>query len=139
MSFALAYPTGFAPACGKTSSASVDKAVSKRTKPPNNCSQCVALRSRVSEKKMVWNFAPDKAIGTIASVCLTHKNCGYFGFGVDDYFNCNVENCGQVACGKIIGSSKKGKQSPSMSDYGIVGTSTALDDGSYVDYCVDIE
>lgn len=95
--------------------------------------------SQTDTKKMVWDFATSHANGTIACVCLTHKNNGLFGFGVNSYFNTSRANLENIIVGTIITQSRKGKQGLNTANYGIVGSQLSLNDGSYVDFCIDSE
>lgn len=93
--------------------------------------------SQANMKKFVWDFATSHSNKKIACVCLTHRNAGLFGAGVETWRNTVRNNHGQIALGTAIAQSSKGKQSRNQTDYGLVGQNLTLTDGSYVDFCVD--
>lgn len=90
-------------------------------------------------KVLVFDFATSHANKRIASVALTHRNAGMIGMGVPAWFNSNRTIRAQIAVGTSIVKSKKGKNVNSTTTYGRVGSNLALDDGSYVDFCIDAE
>lgn len=93
--------------------------------------------SATDTKIMVWDFSTSHANGTIASVALTHRNNGLFGFGMSSYQSTGRSCYGRIALGTTITQSSKGKQSRNSSCYGVVGSNLSLNDGSYVDFCID--
>ncbi len=95
--------------------------------------------SATDTKKMVWDFSTSHANGTIASIALTHRNTGLFGFGISSWQNTQRTCRGRINLGTIITQSKKGKQARNSSCYGVVGSNLSLNDGSYVDFCVDAD
>lgn len=95
--------------------------------------------SQSTVKKMAWTFDTTKANRRIASVALTHKNNGLFGFGADTWHNTGRNMRGKIALGSIFTQSSKGKQSQNFHNYGVTGTNLLLENGSYVDFCIDAE
>lgn len=93
--------------------------------------------SQPNTKKFVWDFATNHVNNRIACVCLTHRNAGLFGAGVETWRNTGRANLGQIALGTVITQSSKGKQAQNSNNYGVVGQNLSLSDGSYVDFCVD--
>ena len=93
--------------------------------------------SSATTKKFVWDFGTDKANGTHRTVCLTHKNAGLFGFGTEAYNNSEVNNMAYIALGTVLPNGESGKQTYEAAFAGTVGSSTALTDGSYMDFCID--
>ena len=93
--------------------------------------------SATDQKVMVWDFSTSHANGTIASVALTHRNTGLFGFGITTNQNTGRTCFGRIALGTTITQSSKGKQGRNQQCYGVVGSNLSLNDGSYVDFCID--
>ena len=93
--------------------------------------------SATDTKTMVWDFSTSHGNGTIASVALTHRNAGLFGFGIENYVNTQRTVYGRMALGTMIVSSSKGVQGRNDTSAGVVGSNLSLNDGSYVDFCID--
>ena len=93
--------------------------------------------SSTDTKKMVWDFSTSHANGTIASIALTHRNNGLFGFGINSYANTGRTCFGKIALGTAIIQSSKGRQGRNTQCYGVVGSNLSLNDGSYMDFCID--
>lgn len=93
--------------------------------------------SSATTKKFVWDFGTDKANGTHRTVCLTHKNAGLFGFGTEAYNNSEANNMAYIALGTVLPNGESGKQTYEAAFSGTVGSSTALTDGTYMDFCID--
>lgn len=93
--------------------------------------------SATDQKVFVWDFSTSHANGTIASVCLTHRNAGMAGFGMKNMVIVDTNTRGDISVGTGIIASSKGRQGRSNSDYGLVGSNLSLNDGSYMDFCID--
>lgn len=97
--------------------------------------------SQTDTKKMVWDFSTNHANGTIASIGLTHRICGRrLGFGHSSWFGLDNSEAGRIAVGEAMRQSKKsGLGETYYMSYGTVGTQLSLNDGTYVDFCIDTE
>lgn len=97
--------------------------------------------SQTDTKKMVWDFPTNHANDTIASVALTHRICGRrWGFGHTTFFNTQTRDISRIAVGEAMRSSRKGSLGQGyQSGYGTVGSSLALTDGTYLDFCIDAD
>lgn len=93
--------------------------------------------SQADTKVMVWDFPTSHANKRIASLCLTHRNNGLFGWGSEAWQNTGRQNYEHIALGTIITQCSKGKQAANDGNYGVVGSNLILTDGSYVDFCID--
>lgn len=93
--------------------------------------------SSPTTKKWVWDFTTSHGNNTIACVGLTHYNAGELGLGAENWSNMQRQYNQNITLGTIMPQSKKGKQGRNNYNVGAVGTSTALADGSYQNFCID--
>lgn len=93
--------------------------------------------SQTDTKKMVWDFATSHANGTIASICLTHRNAAMCGFGMPSWVSTQRNCYGDINLGTTMNASSKGVQGRSSSAFGRVGSNLSLNDGSYMHFCID--
>lgn len=90
--------------------------------------------SQANIKKFVYDFATEQANGTIACVCLTHKNAGYLGYGVPNSVPVAVEQRKEIGLAEVITQTNFGKQS----SYGNETTFGTVN-STFVDFCIDSE
>ena len=88
-------------------------------------------------KKWVWDFTTSHGNGTISALGLTHYNAGDLGLGAVNWSNMQRQYNQNIAIGTMMPQSSKGKQSRNNYNVGTVGTNTALNDGSYQNFCID--
>ena len=95
--------------------------------------------SQTGTKKMVWDFSTSHANGTIASIALTHLNNGLWGFGINQNQDTQRNMLSKMAVGTFLTKSSKGRQGRNDACTGQVGSNLSLNDGSYMDFCIDSE